>query len=239
MPAPRCIVLVPYLTHIEPGCERGLRELEKRGLEVRRYPASAAIDRTRSEMATTVLAEGWDEIMWIDSDIVFEADDVARLRSHELPFVAGVYAKRGTGGLACHLEALATELRVGEGGGLVPVRYVGMGFVLARRQVFDDVATTFALPRCNTAFSAPVVPYFLPMVIEDARTAGGYWYLRRGLRVLRACAARGSRDRRRFDDPPRSHRQLRLWLGGRGADRAARRGRRVHDPALTRPPSRW
>lgn len=177
MPAPRCIVLVPYLTHIEPGCERGLRELEKRGLEVRRYPASAAIDRTRSEMATTVLAEGWDEIMWIDSDIVFEADDVARLRSHELPFVAGVYAKRGTGGLACHLEALAIELRVGEGGGLVPVRYVGMGFVLARRQVFDDVATTFALPRCNTAFSAPVVPYFLPMVIEDARTAGGYWYL--------------------------------------------------------------
>lgn len=173
----RCIVLVPYLTHIEPACERGLRELEKRGLEVRRYPSSAAIDRTRAEMATTVLAEGWDEIMWIDSDIVFEADDVARLRSHELPLVAGVYAKRGTGGLACHLEAAATELRVGEGGGLAIVRYVGMGFVLARRQVFDDVAKTFALPRCNTAFNTPVVPYFLPMVIEDAQTAGGYWYL--------------------------------------------------------------
>lgn len=173
----RCIVLVPYLTHIEPACERGLRELENRGLEVRRYPATAAVDRTRSEMATAVLQEGWDELMWIDSDIVFEPDDVTRLRSHDLPIVAGVYAKRGAGGLAVHLEATATELRIGEGGALTVVRYVGMGFLLLRRAVFDKVAETFALPRCNTKFNTPVVPYFLPMVIEDAATAGGYWYL--------------------------------------------------------------
>jgi hypothetical protein len=173
----RCIVLVPYLTHIEPACERGLRALEQRGLEVRRYPSSAAIDRTRSEMATAVLDEGFDEVMWIDSDIVFEADDVARLRSHELPIAAGVYAKRGTGGLALHLEADCHELRVGEGGGLTTIRYVGFGFVLIRRQVFADVATTFALPSCNTKFGSPVTPYFLPMVIEDAQAAGGYWYL--------------------------------------------------------------
>lgn len=175
--ASRCIVLVPYLTHIEPACERGLRVLEKRGLEVRRYPSSAAIDRTRCEMATAVLDEGFDEVMWIDSDIVFEPDDVARLRSHDLPIVAGVYAKRGAGGLACHLEPDATELRVGEGGGLAKVRYVGFGFVLVRKPVFVDVAKTFGLPQCNTRFGAPVTPYFLPMVIEDAATAGGYWYL--------------------------------------------------------------
>ena len=75
--ASRCVVLVPYLTHIEPACERGLRELERAGLEVRRFPSSAAIDRGRCDVATAVLAEGFDELMWIDSDISFEAADVA------------------------------------------------------------------------------------------------------------------------------------------------------------------
>lgn len=172
----RCVVLVPYLTHVEPACERGLHELERRGLEVRRYPSTAAVDRTRSEMATQALQDGFDELLWIDSDIVFEPDDVARLRSHDRPIVAGVYAKKGNGGLAVYLEANARELRMGEGGGLTAVRYVGMGFFLVRRAVFVDIAQTFALPPCNTAFGPPVVPYFLPMVAADA-TAGGYWYL--------------------------------------------------------------
>jgi len=76
----RCVVLCPYLTHIEPACERGLRELEKRGLDVRRFPSSAAVDRARCDVATAALGEGFDELMWIDSDISFDADDVARLR---------------------------------------------------------------------------------------------------------------------------------------------------------------
>jgi hypothetical protein len=175
--ASRCIVLVPYLTHIEPACERGLRELERRGLEVRRYSATAAIDRTRSEVATAAIGEGYDELMWIDSDIAFEADDVQRLRGHDLPIVAGVYAKKGPGGLAVHPEPGTRELRFGEGGELVPVRYVGAGFLLTRRGVYEAIARTFALPVCNARFGAPVVPYFLPMVVEDAGAPGGYWYL--------------------------------------------------------------
>lgn len=177
MPGSRCIVLVPYLTHVEPACERGLRELERRGLEVRRYPSTAAVDRTRSEVATAALLEGFDELMWIDSDVVFEADDVNRMRAHALPIVAGVYAKKGSGGLAVHLERDARELRVGEGGGLTRVRYVGAGFLLTRRAVYMDIAQTFSLPVCNTRFGVPIVPYFLPMVIPEQATAGGYWYL--------------------------------------------------------------
>ena len=173
----RCIVLVPYLTHVEPACERGLRELERRGIEVRRYASTAAVDRTRSEAASAALREGYDELMWIDSDITFDPDDVARLRSHDAPIVAGVYAKRGRGGLAVHLEPGARELRVGEGGGVVAVRYVGAGFLMTRRHVYEDVARVFSLPVCNARFGAPLVPYFLPMVIADDGAPGGYWYL--------------------------------------------------------------
>ena len=170
----RAVVLVPYLTHVEPACERGLRELERRGTEVRRFPATAAIDRTRSEMATTALRDGFDDLVWIDSDISFEPDDVARLRAHGLPIVGGIYAKKGVPAFALHLLPDARSLRVGEGGGLAPVRYLATGFLCTRREVYEDIQRHFSLPVCNQRFGAVVVPYFLPMVIKDGV---GYWYL--------------------------------------------------------------
>ena len=170
----RCVVLVPYLTHVDPACDDGLRELERRGLEVRRYASTAAVDRTRCELATRVLSEGYDELMWIDSDIKFDPDAVGRLRDHDLPIVAGIYAKKGAQDLAVHLEPGTTQLQMGEGGGLVGVRYVGAGFVCTQRIVYEDIQRTFSLPACNTRFAAPAVPYFLPMVISDGPS---YWYL--------------------------------------------------------------
>jgi len=172
--AHRCTVLVPYLTHIEPACDRGLRELERRGYEVRRYPSTAAVDRTRCEVATAALRDGYDELMWIDSDIAFEADDVERLRAHRLPIVAGIYAKKGVRALAVQPHPDTRELRVGADGGLTPVLYVGAGFLYTQRHVYDDIQRTFSLPMCNTAFGVPSVPYFLPMVIAHGT---GYWHL--------------------------------------------------------------
>ena len=171
----RCVVLVPYATHVEPACDQGLRALEARGYEVRRYPSSAAVDRTRCDMASIALRDGFDEIMWIDSDIAFEPDAVDRLRGHDLPLVAAIYPKKGTQDFAMHLEPRTTELVVGEAGGLYDVRYVGAGFLLVQRMVFDDVQRHFGMPVCNARFGTPSVPYFLPMVIEDEGV--GYWYL--------------------------------------------------------------
>ena len=172
--ARRCVVLVPYATHVEPACDQGLRQLEARGYEVRRYPSSAAVDRTRCDMASAALAEGADELMWIDSDIAFDPESIERLRGHDLPFVAGVYPKKGVQDFALHLEPGTAELVVGEGGGLRDVRYVGAGFMLVQRMVFEDIQRHFALPICNARFGLATVPYFLPMVITEP---AGYWYL--------------------------------------------------------------
>ncbi len=171
----RLVVLVPFLTHIEPACERGLRLLEQKGHVVRRVQASAAIDRTRSELATRALADGFDDILWVDADITFDDDAVDRLRAHDAPLVAGLYAKRGVKDFAFYLEDDTTDVRFGVGGGLVPIRYVATGFLLTRRQVYLDIQQSFGLPVCNASFGAEVIPYFLPMVIADG--AKGYWYL--------------------------------------------------------------
>ena len=34
------------------------------------------------------------QMMWIDSDVAFNPDDIERLRAHQQPFVCGIYAKK-------------------------------------------------------------------------------------------------------------------------------------------------
>jgi hypothetical protein len=172
----RCIVLVPHRENIESACEESLRGLEALGYRVRRSNASAAIDRTRSELATQALAEGYEELLWVDSDIAFDAAAVDRLRSHGQPLIGGLFAKRGIASFGCHFLPSTTEITLGEGGEPIEVRYIGTAFLLTHRRVYEDIATKFALPICNDVEGgAPAVPYFLPLVVRDAER--GYLYL--------------------------------------------------------------
>ncbi len=90
----RCVVLVPFLGSILPQCEAGLRELEKRGYQVRRVGGFSAIDQGRNQLATDALLDGFEETMWIDADIEFHPDSVDRLRGHGLPVVCGLYPQK-------------------------------------------------------------------------------------------------------------------------------------------------
>ena len=91
----RCVILVPFSSSIIPPCERALQALERRGYEVRRIGGYAAIDQGRNQMATDALCDGYEETMWIDSDVDFHPDAVDRLRSHNLPICIGIYPQKG------------------------------------------------------------------------------------------------------------------------------------------------
>ncbi|MBX9660237.1 MAG: hypothetical protein K2X00_16870 [Nitrospiraceae bacterium] len=60
-----CVVLVPVGGAIEPGCEQALHVLERRGYPVRRVMGFSAIDFGRSVLASNALADGFDEMMWV------------------------------------------------------------------------------------------------------------------------------------------------------------------------------
>ena len=44
---------------------------------------------------------GFDELTWVDSDVVFYPDDIERLRGDQLPLVCGIYSKKGQREYAC------------------------------------------------------------------------------------------------------------------------------------------
>jgi predicted O-methyltransferase YrrM len=174
-PAPaKLVVLTPYSGAIDPSCEQGLAALERRGYVVRRAPGFSAIDFGRSVLANIALRDGFEEILWIDSDIVFDPDDVEKLRRHQLPIVGGVYAKKGIRQFACHFPPGTAKALFGKGGGLHELLYAGFGFTLTRRGVYEAVQAQLPMPLCNQRFGPPLYPFFLPMSVPDGL---GSWYL--------------------------------------------------------------
>jgi hypothetical protein len=170
----RCVVLVPVSTQVEPDCERSLAQLEARGYVVRRVFGHAAIDQARSQMASDALSDGFDELMWIDADIGFDPNAVDQIRARGLPIVCGIYPKKGQRALACNLLPETLSVTFGSDGGLIEIAYAATGFLFTRRNVYSDIARALALPTCNQRFNRPMIPYFLPMLLEDAQ---GHWYL--------------------------------------------------------------
>ena len=172
--ASSCPILVPIGSAVDPGCEEALRELERRGHPVWRVRGYSAIDAARNQMATDAIAKGFPELMWIDSDVVFDPNDVERLRQHNRPFTCGLYPKKGPRQFACEFLPGTESVRFGKNGGLTEIRYCGFGFTHLRREVFEAVREKLALPVCNQRFASLLVPYFEPMSIPEGE---GRWSL--------------------------------------------------------------
>lgn len=170
----KCIILVPTYDKIEPATEKLLREFEARGYAVRRAFGNAAIDQARCRMATDALAEGYEELLWFDSDMTFPADALETLRQHQLPIVGVIAAKKGQRALNCEFMPGTKSLVFGTGGGLLELKYLGTGLLLTRREVYRTMELKLELPTCNHGRGLPIVPYFLPMLVPDG---DGQWYL--------------------------------------------------------------
>jgi hypothetical protein len=186
----RCAILIPFGSSIIPPCERALEELERRGYDVRRVGGYAAIDQGRNQMATDALLDGYEETMWIDSDVDFHPDAVDRLRSHALPIVAGIYPQKGKRALASHIMPGMPKVVFGKEGGLIEILYAGAGFLHVRREVYLAIQRRLSLPMCNERFRAPMIPFFHSMVhpCED-----GHWYLAEDYAFCQRARASGFR----------------------------------------------
>ncbi len=169
-----CVILVPVSNSIVPRCEAGLRELESRGYAVRRTYGYAAIDQGRNQMATDALMDGYDETMWIDSDIVFNPDSVDRLRAMDAAISCGIYPKKAQRELAIHVMPGAEELQFGKNGDIVEVKYAAGGFLHVRRKVYETIQSQLRLPTCNQQFASPMIPFFQPLVVDQESAP---WYL--------------------------------------------------------------
>jgi FkbM family methyltransferase len=101
----------------------------------------SAVSRSRNNLTAKFLASKYDALLWIDSDIEFDAWHIERLKEHNLPIVAGLYPLKR--------KELAWCINLPKNGPvestdvLQEVKYAGTGFMLIQRSVFEKMAKAF------------------------------------------------------------------------------------------------
>lgn len=116
----------------------------------------------------------YDYLFWIDSDVLFTADDILRLIHHNVDIVSGCYIMHDNAHYPIvekmdhdffmnkgHYQFVdrprLEELRAGAA--LVPIDYVGFGFMCIKRGVFESLKYPYFAPRAITFDRDGVVEY--------------------------------------------------------------------------------
>jgi hypothetical protein len=102
------------------------------------WSVDPSVNRARNILTANFLETDCTHLLFIDSDIGFNPDDVARICSHDEPVVGGLYPlKRDTAEVQWCLNGLP-DTKVREDG-LHQVRYIGTGFMCIQREVFESM----------------------------------------------------------------------------------------------------
>lgn len=165
----RHIVHVPVARFIELDCDHCLRGLEKLGVRVDRSKGSSAIDIARNIRASDAVRDGFDSVLFIDSDMMFNPDDAVTLFRSPEPVIAGVYAakKLGNGQLNACFEDESQPIRFGPWATApYPVTKVGAGMLRIKTAVLRQMVTALDLPYCRMA-ERFAWPFFQPVVVDE------------------------------------------------------------------------
>lgn len=163
------IVHVPFLSHIEPETDRCLRGLESLGVRVDRLKGASAIDLVRNLAASNALRDGFESLMFIDSDMMFDPADALKLLKSDVPVIAGVYAAKvlGSGQINVNFTPEVETIRFGPWADrLYPVRGVGAGFLRIKTAVLLWIIDGLNLPECRMS-DRYGWPFFQPLIAEQ------------------------------------------------------------------------
>jgi hypothetical protein len=98
------------------------------------------VTRARNEMTATFLASGHSHMMWLDADIEFAPEDVAKLWNLDADIAVGFYAmKRPDMPLSAWKDGKLVKLEDCPKEPF-PVDYAGTGFFMIKRHVIETLA---------------------------------------------------------------------------------------------------
>lgn len=99
-----------------------------------------SVERARNILTANFLESDCTHILFVDSDIAFTAEDIARVTSHDAPVVGGLYPLKN---FKPQVEWCGNGLAAGESparaDGLTEVKYTGTGFLCIAREVFETM----------------------------------------------------------------------------------------------------
>jgi hypothetical protein len=99
------------------------------------WVGDSLIPRARNSITARFMESDCTHLLMIDSDLIFSNDHIHRIASHSEDVIGGFYPKKKEGNiqLVCN-SADGAEVRED---GLIPVKYIGSGFIWVARRVFE------------------------------------------------------------------------------------------------------
>ena len=124
----------------------------------------------RMELCDVFLkSKEFDALLMVDMDMIIPSDGLEKLREHDLDMVTGHYFVRDTSPMrsVCTIEINGREWPMAHipKDGLHPIMTTGMGFLLIKRKVIEDVAKLH-----NIFHPFAVGP--IPEMFDDGRVFG-------------------------------------------------------------------
>lgn len=103
---------------------------------VKLLPGDSLVSRARNTMTADFLKTDCTHLLFIDSDLVFSADQILRLLDHDKDVIGGFYPKKQEGDVEWVCNA-TIPFSTPSADGLQRLRYIGTGFMLIKRGVFE------------------------------------------------------------------------------------------------------
>ena len=100
------------------------------------------VTRARNEMTAKFLKSEHSHMMWLDADIEFEPEDVAKLWNLQTDIAVGVYVMKKPGQLFAAWKDGGLVKDLDQFKEPICVDYAGTGFMLIRRGVLEKLAET-------------------------------------------------------------------------------------------------
>lgn len=166
----KAIALVPVASYVDLDCDVHLRALESTGIRVDRLKGSSAIDFTRCVQATKVMNSGFEQLLFIDSDMIFDPADAIKFFQSDEPVIGAVYAAKrlNPGQMNVAYDPSVREVAYGDTGDgakyrLYPAVGLGAGFLRIKIDVLRRMVKELNLPLCHFGGDR-AYPFFMPMI---------------------------------------------------------------------------
>lgn len=150
------------------------------------------VSRSRNMLVDQFLQTDCTHLLFLDTDLIFSPDHVARLISHDVPVVAGLYPKKqDTPSWVANAHPYYPEP---EESGLQRVRYVGTGCLLVERGVFGSLAERGLVAEYvadHDGEGAPLRRDWFPVGVTEDTAIGKTRYLSEDWFFCELCARAG------------------------------------------------
>lgn len=155
--------------------------------EVATLRNESLITRGRNVLTSMFLSSQYDRLLFIDSDIEFSSEDVAKLWNQDWDVGVGAYSmKRPDKPVSAWVGGKLVELK--ELKGPCPVDYAGTGFMMIKKEVFETLKSHEKIEEYEEGRVGQCWSFFMDPIEDGIHLSEDYFFCKRaremGLKVM-------------------------------------------------------